>query len=407
MVASSFFVSTLAACANGPEGTVLNVYKYHENFFGDVVERCNQEADGAYTIVENVLPRDADGQREQMVRRLAAGDEAMDILGLDVTWIAEFAEAGWILEWTGADREAAVEDMLPGPLETMTWRDRVYAVAANTNVRLLWYRKDLVPDPPETWDQMIRMAEELEAAGQPHVIAFTGAQYEGLVVAFNTLLASYGGRLVSEDGTRTAVDESTVRALRLLRRFATSAGAMEALSNSYEAEAQAQMENGFAAFELNWPYVWAAMQLNNPEMAENFAFTYYPRVLPDQPPRVTTGGLDYAVSAYSRYPELARQAILCIRSRESQKHMALNAGTPPAYASLYEDPEMQNAYPMLDILREQLEYAVSRPKTPFYQNVSTVVSAALSPPSAIDPEAVAVELEREIQNALDSRGVLP
>lgn len=407
MAASSLLLFILAGCADGPEGIVLNLYKYQENFFGDVVERCNLEARGAYTIATNILPRDADGQREQLVRRLAAGDEAMDILGLDVTWVAEFAEAGWILEWTGAERAAAVADMLPGPLETMSWEDRIYAVAANTNVRLLWYRKDLVPDPPETWDEMIRMAEELEAAGQPHVIAVTGAQYEGLVVAFNTLLESYGGRLVSEDGTRAVVDENTVRALRLLERFATSVGASEALGNSYEADAQAQMENGYAAFELNWPYVWAAMRLNNPRMAENFAFTYYPRVLPDEPARVTTGGLDYAVSAYSRHPNLAREAILCLRSKENQKYMSLNAGTPPTYASLYDDPEMQAAYPMLDIIREQLEHAVSRPKTPFYQNVSTVVAAALSPPSEIDPEAVAARLERDIQNALDSKGLLP
>src|SRR5690606_33409094 len=105
------------------------------------------------------------------------------------------------------------------------------------------------------------------------------------------------------------------------------------LGSSYEADAQAQMENGYAAFELNWPYVWAAMKLNDPELAGNFAFTHYPRVLPDEPARVTTGGLDYAVSAYSRHPELAREAILCLRSRENQKYMSLNAGTPPTYAS--------------------------------------------------------------------------
>ena len=42
------------------------------------------------------LPNAADGQRLQLVRRLAAHDSTMDIMGLDVTWEAEFAEAGWI-----------------------------------------------------------------------------------------------------------------------------------------------------------------------------------------------------------------------------------------------------------------------------------------------------------------------
>jgi len=397
----------ITACTDAPRGIVLNVYQPQQNFFEQVVERCNFEAAGEYTIALNTLPRSADAQREQLVRRLAARDSAMDILGLDVTWVAEFAEAGWILPWTGEDMRAAIEDTLPGPLDTMTWRGAVYAVAASTNVQLLWYREDLVPIPPETWDEMLEMAEALEAAGKPHVIAFTGAQYEGLVVGFNTLLASYGGALLSEDGTRVTVDESTIQALSLLKRFATSAGASETLSNAHEVEAQTQMENGYAAFELNWPYVRAAMQQNNSEMMKVFRFTRYPSVVPGQPARVTTGGLDYAVSAYSEHPELAKQAILCLRSRENQKFMTLNNGSPPTYRSLYSDPDLEAAYPMLDVIEQQLEYAVSRPKTPFYQNVSTVVADALSPPHAIEPREVAKELEERIQAALESRGLLP
>ena len=48
-----------------------------------------------------MLPQASDGQRQQMVRRLAAHDSSMDILGLDVTWEPEFAQAGWIVPWTG------------------------------------------------------------------------------------------------------------------------------------------------------------------------------------------------------------------------------------------------------------------------------------------------------------------
>jgi multiple sugar transport system substrate-binding protein len=407
IVATALLLAGNLACSDEANGIVLGLYKYQENFFDEVLARCNDAAAGRYTIELHVLPRAANGQREQLVRRLAARDETMDILGLDVTWVAEFAEAGWILPWTDADSIAAVEDMLPGPLATMTWQDTVYAVAANTNVQLLWYRTDLVPEPPSTWDEMLDMADSLAAAGAPHVVAFTGAQYEGLVVGFNTLLESYGGALLSKDGRRSAVDENTVRALALLKRFATSSASSPALGNSHEAEAQAQMENGYAAFELNWPYVWAAMRANNPAMMDVFAFTNYPAVVPGRPARVTTGGLDYAVGAYSRQPELAREAILCLRSRENQKFMTLNNGTPPTFRSLYDDPSLKAAYPMLDIIQDQLDRAVARPKTPFYQNVSTVVADVLSPLDGIEPRATARELDERIQAALESRGLLP
>ena len=68
--------------------------------FDKIIADCNQQAAGRYTIVGNLLPSDADGQRDQLVRRLAAQDTGMDLLGMDVTWTAEFAEAGWIRELT-------------------------------------------------------------------------------------------------------------------------------------------------------------------------------------------------------------------------------------------------------------------------------------------------------------------
>src|SRR5690242_8938430 len=96
----------VGACATGSSGPpVINLYNAPQQNLTAIVARCNQQAAGRYRIVLNTLPRDADGQREQLVRRLAAKDGGLDVLGLDVTWTAELAEAGWIREWTGADKQ--------------------------------------------------------------------------------------------------------------------------------------------------------------------------------------------------------------------------------------------------------------------------------------------------------------
>ena len=57
----------------------------------------------------------ADATRELFVRRLAAGDKNMDIINMDTIYTPEFAEAGWLREMTGADKEDALDDVLPGP----------------------------------------------------------------------------------------------------------------------------------------------------------------------------------------------------------------------------------------------------------------------------------------------------
>ena len=72
----------------------------------------------------------------------------------------------------------------------------------NSNTQLLWYRSDLVPKPPTTWAEMIADAEQLAKEGKPHYIEIQGAQYEGVTVWFNTMVASAGGTVLNPDATK-------------------------------------------------------------------------------------------------------------------------------------------------------------------------------------------------------------
>ncbi len=412
---------TIAAC--GSEGGMqINVYYAPEQNFQSVIDTCNERAAGRYEIVYRKLPRDADGQREQMVRRLAAGDTDLDILGLDVTWVPEFAEAEWLQEWTGENKSDATADVLPGPLETAQWNDRLYAATKNTNVQLLWYDKRVTPQPPETWREMIDMAKDLKAEGEPYEILFTGAQYEGLVVTYNTLVASAGGEILSEDGKKVVMDDGAVEALEILKEVASSGITDPSLTNAQEQQVQQAFEapDSNSAFELNWPYVYAAIQEANPDRAENLDWARYPGV--NGPSKVTVGGYNLAVSEYSAHKPEAFEAALCLRSPEQQKFSAIRDGVPPTIESVYTDdtpldpdqpedaannPSMATAYPMRETILEELQDAAVRPLTVVYQNLSTITSKVLSPPADIDPQGTAQELRDGLQKALESKGVLP
>jgi multiple sugar transport system substrate-binding protein len=402
-------VAATGACGGGDEGGVpiINFYNYPQQNVQKIVDDCNSEAGGSYRIVYQVLPRGADDQRVQMVRRLAAEDDSMDVLGLDVTWTQEFASAEWILEWTG-ERKTEIEDgTLEGPLETARYEGKLYAAPNNTNVQLLWYRTDLVEEPPQTWDEMIDTALRLKSEGEPYQVLTMGAQYEGLVVLFNTLVASTGGNIINEDGTRAVMDDGTVRALELLQRFATAGVTSPSFSNQLEDDVRLDFEGGNGAFQLNWPYVYPALQEGAPDLAQNVRWARYPAISESQPSRVTIGGINLAVSRYSRHPEEAFDAAMCLRNAEHQLFAAINDGVPPTIESVYEEPEMTEAYPMKETILEELKDAGVRPPSPAYQNISTVISATLSPPSAIEPEKTADTLRDQIQDALESKGVLP
>jgi multiple sugar transport system substrate-binding protein len=399
----------LGACGAGGDGGVptINLYYPPEQNLQQVVDNCNAEAAGRYEIAYRVLPRQADDQRVQMVRRLAAEDTGMDVLGLDVTWTQEFASAEWIREWSGQRAAQVEQGTLEGPLDTARYEGRLYAAPKNTNVQLLWYRTDLVDEPPATWDEMIQMALDLKSQGEPYQVLTMGAQYEGLVVLYNTLVASAGGEILSDEGTEAVFDTGAVRALEQLKHFATAGVTAASFSNAVEDEVRLAFQSGEGAFQLNWPFVYPALQEADPRLAKLVSWARYPGLDAATPSRVTIGGINLAVSRYSEHPEESFAAAACLRNAANQKFSAIKDGVPPTIESVYADPEMAEAYPMRETILEELRDAAVRPRSPAYQNISTVMSATLSPPSRIVPELTAADLRQATQDALDSKGVLP
>ena len=412
----------LVVACSSEQGIKINLYYAPEDTFSSVVDNCNKQAAGRYEIVYNKLQRGADDQRQQMVRRLAANDTDMDILGMDVTWVPEFGEAGWIEEWTGANKAAATAGVLPGPLETATWDGKLYAATKNTNVQLLWYDDRITPSPPATWADMMNQAHQLKAQGKPNAVLFTGAQYEGLVVVYNTLVESAGGHILSDDGTSVVMDAGAVRALEILKEVTSTGITDPSLTNSKEDEVRQAFQRGNGAFELNWPFVYASYAEEDAANLPHFKWSTYPAVNAATPPKTTIGGYDLAVSSYSPHKPEAFEAALCLRNKENQKFSALKDGVPPSIESIYADttpldatkpvdpdnnPSMQTAYPMGDTILAALKNAAVRPLTPAYQSLSTVISKVLSPPSKIDPQKTADELRSQLSDALQSKGVIP
>ena len=404
--------AVLAACGTSSASTgpvTLNFYNFPDpsGAVQTAADNCSAASHGKYKIVYQKLQNAADQQRLQMARRLAAHDSSMDILGLDVTWEAEFAQAGWIKPWTGAFKQQAVAGTLAGPLKTATWRGQLVAVPYNSNTQLLWYRSDLVKKPPATWAQMFADAQALAKQGKPHLIEIQGAQYEGTVVWFNTLVASAGGSILNATSTAAKLGPPAVRALSIMKTLASSSSADPSLGVQMEDQNRLAMEADTAAFELNYPYVYPSMKADNPKLFKVFKWAPYPSVIPGTRAKVTIGGIDLAVSSYSPHPQLAFQAALCLRNADNQLIAAVKGGLPPTLASVYSNPKMQGPYPFRQLILQQVNNGSVRPKTPLYQVVSVAISHQVSPPSSINPVSTEQNMRTQINNALTGKGLTP
>jgi multiple sugar transport system substrate-binding protein len=402
----------LAACGTSSAGTgpVTLSFYYGPEASGALatqIKNCNAQSHGKYTISWQILPAASDSQRLQLVRRLAARDSTIDIMGLDVTWEAEFAEAGWVVPWTGSNKQQVVNGTIKPALETAMWKGQLVAAPANTNTQLLWYRSDLVKTPPKTWAEMIADAEQLKKEGKPHYIEIQGAQYEGNTVWFNTMVNSAGGTVLNPTATKVTLGAPAVKALSIMKQLADSPAADPSLAVQMEDQNRLAMEADTAAFQLNYPFVYPAMKADNPKLFKVFKWALYPQVIPGVPAKVTIGGYDYAVSKYSQHRALAFQAALCLRDRQNQLIGATVGGLPPTIASLYSEPKMFPAYPFHADILYALQHASVRPKTPLYQVVSIDISHLTSPPVKINPVSTENKMSSDISNALQSKGLVP
>jgi multiple sugar transport system substrate-binding protein len=396
----------LGACGvGGDEGgggaRAINWYAFNEpgGSYDMAVANCNKQANGRYTINYVKLPNIADQQRELLVRRLAAEDDSIDLASLDVIWTAEFAEAEWILPWEGERRRVAEEDKLEGPLETVDFQGKVWAIPHTSNTQLLWYRKDRVDAPPEdfTWDEMIDDAVEKGTA-----VEVQAAQYEGLVVWINALIAGAGGQIVNEQGD-VEVNDTAMRAAEIESKLANSPAAPPGMSTNREDQGRQGFEAGRSDYQVNYTFIYPSAAEVGEDFQKNIGWARYPRTDKDKPSRPPLGGFNIAVSAFSNNPDLAFEAAECLASPENQALSAELGGLPPTTESVYSDPKVEEAFPFSDELRASIDAAAPRPVTPAYSDISLAIQKTYHPPDAVDPDTVVSTLRDRIEKAVDGK----
>ncbi len=399
----------LAACggSSGSAGPVkLQFWAYNEpsGAFRTAAESCTKDSGGKYQISFQPLANDADTQRQSLVRRLAAKDSSIDIMTMDVVWTSEFAEAGWAKPFPSNLQQKVKAETLGGPYATGTYKNKLFAVPANSNTQLLWYRKSMVKGaPPKTWDDLIATASKMKKGGR---IEIQGAAYEGMMVWFNALVTSAGGQIL-KGPQKSGIDKTAETAANIIAKLANSKAADPSLSSQKEDQNRIAFESGQAAFQINYPFIYpSAAMAANKSLQKDIGWAPYPGVEAGKPVRAPIGGFNFGVGGYTKHPKEAFDAALCLRNEKNQREAAAKGGLPPTISKLYSNAEFRKAYPFADLIRKQIESAGVRPKSPAYADLSLAIATTLSPPGRVKGKAALDELKQKVSDALNSKGLL-
>ena len=411
----------LSGCAADDGGTTVLTWYTNPDDGGQatIAAQCSDQSEGKYRIETSMLPNDAASQREQLTRRLAAGDTSLDIMSLDPPFVPELAEPGFLAAVPEEMKRTAEENTLEGALAGATWKDDLVAVPFWANTQLLWYRKSVAEqagldmDQPVTWDQLIDAAKE-----QDKQLGVQGARAESMSVWLNALVVGGGSEIIENpeakaDELKLNLDsEAGRKAAEIISTIGKEGLGGPGLPTQAENESMLLFQGDNGSFMVNWPFVWAATNASvdggdlPSDLPEDIGWTTYPQTDEEHEAAPPLGGINLGVGEKSENKDLAWEAISCITTTEHQADYFVTNGNPPADPKAYEDERIQEAYPMAETIRESLDMAKPRPQTPFYNEVSTAIQQRYAPPNGVDPDRTPGETNTFIEQILRGERLL-
>ncbi|AVH21605.1 ABC transporter substrate-binding protein [Nocardia cyriacigeorgica] len=334
---------------------------------------------------------DASQQYDDLVEHMRSKSSDYDVFAMDVPWTAEFAAKGWIqpLKDSFAIDTSA---LLPPTVASATYNNTLYAAPRNTNGGLLFYRTDLVPNPPKTWDEMLGMCN-IARANNIGCYAGQLKNYEGLTVNTAEVINAYGGTFVGSDGKTPTVDSPQARVGlgKLVEAYDRGDIPPEAVTFT-ETESGAAFTQGKLMFLRSWPSTFGDAGSESSVVRDKFAVA----PLPGESGigASTLGGYNAAISAFSKNKATALDFLRFLISEDAQ-HIVASGALPSVRESMYDDPALIAKMPYLPALKDSISNAVPRPVTPFYPAVSKAIRdnafAALKGEKSVDDAIIGMQ----------------
>ena len=406
---------TLSACGGGGGGTTTGggdaeanldgrgpiTYvqgKDNSNVVRPLIEKWNA-AHPEETVTFKEQTDQADQQHDDLVQNYQAKNPDYDVASVDVVWTAEFAARGWLQPLEG-DMAIETEGMLEPTIEAGSYQGKLYAAPVSSDGGILYYRKDLVPTPPTTWDEMMGMCS---IAKENNIGCYAGQfkQYEGLTVNASEAINSAGGSVLNDEGKPNLNTPEAAEGLgNLVEAFKNGNIPAEAITYQEE-ESRRAFQDGNLLFLRNWPYVYnLATTEGSSKVKDVLGMTALPGK--EGPGASSLGGHSAAISVYSKNKATALDFVKFLVAEEQQKFFATQGSLAPVLGALYEDQELVSKLPYLPVLKTSIENAVPRPVTPFYPAVTQAIQensyAALKGEKPVD------QALSDMQTSIESAG---
>lgn len=367
-----------------------------------IVDAFNESQD-KIRVETVLLPQDTNQVHDDFVNKLASGDTSVDIMGLDVVYVAEFASAGWLYDLTD---QIDTSTMLEGPVEGATYDGKLVAAPWFTNSSVLFYRTDVLEElnaeVPTTWEGWMELADQAVGInGVEYGADFQASQSEAMVTNWCEYVWGNGGDILDENGNPVVNSENNIEATNIMKKLVDDY-APEGVTTYAETESEQVFKEGKCLFIRDWSGFWSTGQDEGSKVTGLIAATSLPTGPSGTESHTCLGGLDLVVNnaISDEKKEAAVEFINYMTSFDTQKEMTLLSSQPPVVKDVYTDDEILDEIPFYADFYDIIMTGKSRPSSPQYAQVSDAIQRNIHQAltGEVDVETALDTLQGEIED---------
>lgn len=331
------------------EGAKLVVWEAKEQLeYMQEIAKAFEEQYGIPVTIEELAGGDQGG-------RLATDGPAKlaaDVLTLPHDQIGQAIKAGLLLP-NDLFHDETSASMVEAALKASSYDGILYGYPKSVETYGLFYNKDLMPNPPQTWDDIIAFADTFN---DPKKNQYT-IMWEFVGYYSYPFIGSFGGYIFGDDNTNAndiglnsegAINGFTfLQSLKKILPF--NAGDV-----TYDVKTQLFQE-GKLAMNIDGPWSVAAFKDQ-----VNMGVIPLPKVPGGSPSLSFSGVKSYYVNSYSDYPIAARMFAHFASSKENQLKNFQMTGAIPANIEAGEAPEIKDD-PITSGFFQQFQNSVPMP----------------------------------------------
>jgi multiple sugar transport system substrate-binding protein len=312
----------------------------------------------------------------------ASAGRLPDVASVDSFWMPLFGGHVQPLDpyWPAADRA----DYLDFTIDTLSdAQGHVYGIWHGTDCRLLYYRKDLVPTPPATWDELIDVASRVAKEKGIGGYLYNAGRWEATVFDHLAMFWAQGGELVDATGRPVFGEEPhrqrLVDVLAFLRRtIETGASPLAVLSHSDYQQLTSAAVAGDAAMFLGGNWQLGDLEAGLP--AAEFAKWDVAPIPQEAAGTSSTGTGGWVWVMFARDPVRQRAAAEFLQFVESPANVGritTATGHLPVRKSVFRDVPFFRDSPWHQKFSEMVVHGKARPAASAYPLISAQLQLAI------------------------------